>query len=140
MEGRKQEPEARSQARGRDGRWQLVGGLTLTLAVAVAGIPRPGLARAHRTPESRVAFTVRIYNHAQLAPDVLSSAERDRFYFSFSQIRNHVDRLSDRRRRPRGRSRLRGSLRPRKLCIEDYFPGDGGAILVAAAQDGICHH
>ena len=76
MEGSKQESQAREQER-RNGRRLPVGALVLGLAVAVAGSQRPGLARTHRAPESSATFTVRVYNHARLAPDVLSSAEHE---------------------------------------------------------------
>jgi hypothetical protein len=75
MEGSKQQSRAKGQERWRDGSWLPVGALVLGLAVAAAGAPRPSLARTHGAPDSNVSFIVRTFNHAQVAPDVLSSAE-----------------------------------------------------------------
>jgi len=76
MEGRQRELQATACERN-DGRRLVVGGLLLLVGVALTGAARPGLARTRRTPESNLRFTVRIYNHARLTPDVLSSGERE---------------------------------------------------------------
>ena len=79
MEGKKQD----SQARDKKSRWnswrRIVGGLALALAAGLAGAARPGMARTRRehNTKSGVTITVRVYNHARVAPDVLSSAERE---------------------------------------------------------------
>jgi hypothetical protein len=44
------------------------------VAVSVA---RPSLARTHKAQGPNIAFTVRVYNHARVGVDVLSSAERE---------------------------------------------------------------
>jgi len=76
MEGRKQLSGAKGQERWHGTRPQVCG-LVLWLAIAVVGSPRAVVARTHKAPESNVAFTVRVYNHAWVARDVLSAAERE---------------------------------------------------------------
>ena len=79
MEGRKQESRARDKKSRRNGRRRIAGGLALVLGAVLAGAATPGLARTRRTHDTKssITFAVRVYNHARLAPDVLSSAERE---------------------------------------------------------------
>lgn len=77
MEGRKQRSSAKGQERWH-GRRLPVGGLVLGLAVAMAGSAQSGLARTRKAPESNlISVIVRVYNHARVTGDVLSSAERE---------------------------------------------------------------
>jgi len=76
MEGKHSWRE-KGQERWRDGRRLPVGALVLGLAVAAAGVPRPSLARTHTALDSNMTLTVRVYDHARLAPEVLSSAEHE---------------------------------------------------------------
>jgi hypothetical protein len=76
METGKQESEAKGQERWRNGRRLPVGGLVLGFAIGLTGAPRSGVATRHAARPS-LTFTVRLYNHARLTRDVLSSAERE---------------------------------------------------------------